>query len=105
MKNKIGNSKATISAQNQSPPPVQPEHAKTGESQRKQQKFLPLTINAALVLQATLIGIRGNFDILSGKPVLDVLPGMITQGIELIIKAQGVQKRLQKRDRNFRSEQ
>lgn len=61
-------------------------------------------IAISFILQATFIGIRGNLDVLSGKPVLDVLPGMITRGIELIIKAQGVQKRLQKRDRNTHSE-
>jgi hypothetical protein len=60
---------------------------------------LPKVIALAFVLQAILIGVRGNLDVLSGKPVLNVLQGMITQGIELIIKAQGVQKRLNKSDR------
>ena len=66
---------------------------------------LPKVIALAFVLQAILIGVRGNLEVLSGKPVLNVLQGMITQGIELIIKAQGVQKRLKKSDRKPRSDQ
>ncbi len=72
---------------------------KIDKSQDKQQKFLQGIIAVSFVVQAALIGVNGNLDVLSGKPVLDVLQGMITQGIELIIKAQGVQKRLKKSDR------
>ena len=53
----------------------------------------------SFAVQAVLIGVRGNLDVLSGKPVLDVIPWMMTQGIELIIKAQDAEKRSEKRDR------
>ena len=62
-------------------------------------------ITVAFVAQATLIAVNGNLDVLLGQPVLDVIPGMITQGIELILKTQAVQKRLKTRDRNSRSHQ
>ncbi|MEQ9548338.1 MAG: hypothetical protein RIM23_01780 [Coleofasciculus sp. G3-WIS-01] len=80
------------------------EITKNDKSQQKQQKFVRRVITGALVAQATLIGVNGNLDVLSGQPILDVIPGMITQGIELIIKTQGVQKRLETRDRNSRSD-
>jgi hypothetical protein len=70
-----------------------------------QRKFVRRIIAISFVLLAALIGVRGNLDVLSGKPVLNVLQGMITQGIELIIKAQGVQKRLNKSDRKPGSDQ
>lgn len=69
---------------------------KTVQSDR--QTFLQRIITLAFVVQAALIGVSGNLDILSGKPVLDVIQDMITQGIELIIKAQRVEKRLKKSD-------
>ena len=72
---------------------------------KNSKNVLPKIIALAFVLQAILIGVRGNIDILSGKPVLNVLQGMITQGIELILKAQDVQKRLKKSDRKPRSDQ
>jgi hypothetical protein len=53
----------------------------------------------SFAVQAVLIGVRGNLDVLSGKPVLDVIPWMMTQGVELIIKAQGTEKRSEKSDR------
>jgi hypothetical protein len=61
-------------------------------------KFSQRILVLLIVMQAALIGVRGNLDILSGKPMLDVLQGMITQGIELIIKAQSTQKSPKKRD-------
>jgi len=103
MNNKIENSKAAISAPTQST--LKSKCTKKDKSQQKQQKFLQRIITVSLVLQAALIGVRGNLDVLSGKPILDVTQGMITQGIELIIKAQGVQKRLKKSDRKPRSDQ
>jgi hypothetical protein len=103
MNNKIENSKAAISAPTQST--LKYECTKKHKSQQKQQKFLQRIIAISFVLQAALIGVNGNLDILSGKPVLDVIQGMINQGIELIIKAQGVQKRLKKSDRKARSDQ
>ncbi|MFP5274185.1 hypothetical protein [Coleofasciculus sp.] len=79
------------------------KYTKIEKSQQKQQRFLRRVITGALVAQATLIVVNGNLDVLSGQPVLDVIPGMITQGIELILKTQGVQKRLKTRDRNCNS--
>lgn len=101
MNHKIENSQTAISAQTQST--IQSEHTKNDKSQQKQQKFVRRVITGALVAQATLIAVQGNLDVLSGKTVLDVIPGMITQGIELILKTQGVQKRLKTRDRNCNS--
>jgi len=103
MNHKIENSKTAISAQ--TPSTLQPEYTKSNKSQQKQQGFLRRVITGALVAQATLIVVNGNLDVLSGQPVLDVIPGMITQGIELILKTQGVQKRLKTRDRNSRFHQ
>jgi hypothetical protein len=57
------------------------------ESQCKQQKFLRRIIAVSFVVQAALIGVKGNLDVLSGKPVLDVIPSMIAQGVSLIVKA------------------
>ena len=79
-------------------PTPKPQITKFTKSQDKQQKFLPRILVVFFVMQATLIGVRGNLEILSGKPILDVLQGMITQGIELIIKVQSTQKSLRKRD-------
>jgi len=103
MNNKIENSKVAISAPTQST--LKSRFTKENKSQEKQQKFLQRIIAISFVLQAALIAVNGNLDILSGKPVLNVLQGMITQGIELIIKAQDVQKRLKKSDRKPRSDQ
>lgn len=97
MNNKIENSKATISAKTQSA--LQSGTTNKDKSQQKQQKFLQRSIHIFLVVQAALIAVNGNLDVLSGKPVLNVLQGMITQGIGLIIKAQGVQEKLKKSDR------
>ncbi len=74
------------------------------QHQKKQQpeaskNVLRKVVALAFVTQATLIGVTGNLDILSGKPVLNIIQGMIAQGIELIIKAQGIQKTLKKSDR------
>jgi hypothetical protein len=60
---------------------------KVDKSQDKQQKFLQPIIAVSFVVQAALIGVRGNLDVLSGKPVLDVIPSMIAQGVSLIVKA------------------
>jgi hypothetical protein len=50
-------------------------------------------------MQAALIGIQGSHNVLSGKPLFDVLQGMIAQGIELILKAQHTEESIKKRDR------
>ncbi|HEY9796848.1 MAG TPA: hypothetical protein V6D30_14495 [Leptolyngbyaceae cyanobacterium] len=51
-------------------------------------------MSVLLVLQVILIGVRGNLDVFSGKSPLDVIPWMITQSVELILKAQRVEKSL-----------
>lgn len=71
---------------------------KTVQSDR--QKLLQRIITAAFVAQATLIGVRGNLDVLSGKSPLDVIPSMVTQGIELILKAHRTEKSIKESDRN-----
>ncbi len=64
-----------------------------GKQQVKKQQpeasknFLRQVIAVSFVVQAVLIGVRGNLDVLSGKPVLDVIQGMIVQGVSLIVKA------------------
>lgn len=65
----------------------------------KQQKLLHRILAFSFVMQGLLIGIRGNLDVLSGKPMFDVLQGMISQGIELIIKAQSMEGNRKKGDR------
>ncbi len=72
---------------------------KTAKSQDNQQKFLHRILVFSFVMQGLLIGIRGNLDVLSGKPIFDVLQGMIAQGIELIIKAQSMEGNRKKGDR------
>jgi hypothetical protein len=74
---------------------------KSEKSQGKQPRFLQRFIALAFITQATLIGVKGNLDILSGKPVLDVIPSMLTQGIALILKAHRTQANLKKSDRNL----
>jgi hypothetical protein len=51
-------------------------------------------VSVLLVLQVILIGVRGNLDVFSGKSPLDVIPSMLAQGIELILKAQRAEKSL-----------
>ncbi|NEQ20672.1 MAG: hypothetical protein F6K28_15820 [Microcoleus sp. SIO2G3] len=58
-------------------------------------------ITSLLILQALFMVIKGNLDVLSGKSPLDVIPWMITQSIELILKAQRTEKSLKESDRNF----
>jgi hypothetical protein len=60
---------------------------KIAKTQEKKQKFLERIIAVSFVVQALLIGVKGNLDVLSGKPVLDVIQGMIAQGVSLIVKA------------------
>ncbi len=52
-----------------------------------------------LILQALCMVIQGNLDVLSGKSPLDVVPSMLAQGVELILKAQRVEKRIEESDR------
>ena len=57
-------------------------------------KSLQQIIAFSFVAQAAFIGVRGNLDVLSGKSPLDVIPSMLAQGIELILKAQRAEKSL-----------
>jgi hypothetical protein len=75
---------------------------KTVQSDR--QTFLQRIITVSFVVQAALIGVRGNLDVLSGKSPLDVVPWMITQGVELILKAHRAEKNLKECDRKSHSD-
>ena len=66
---------------------------------KNRQKFVGRVIEIAFVTQAIIIGINGNLDVLSGKPVLDVIPSMITQAIQLIVKTRRTQKSFEEIDR------
>lgn len=79
-------------------PTPKSKFTKSVKSQGSKQTFLQRILILLFVMQAALIGVRGNLDILSGKPVFDVLQGMITQSIELIIKVQSTQKSTKKGD-------
>jgi hypothetical protein len=72
---------------------------KSEKSQNNRQKFVGRVIEIAFLTQAIMIGIKGNLDVLSGKPVLDVIPSMITQAIELIVKTPRTQKSFEEIDR------
>lgn len=78
---------------------------KTSRSQGKQQKFLQRIIAVSFIVQAALIGVRGNLDVISGKSPLDVIPSMLAQGVELIFKAQRPQKSIAKSDRKSEFDQ
>ena len=66
---------------------------------KNRQKFVGRVIETAFVTQAILIGISGNLDVHSGKPVLDLIPPMIIQAIQLIVKANRTQKSMEEIDR------
>ena len=68
-------------------------------SQSDRHKFIRQAIASAFIVQAAIIGINGNLDVHSGKPVLDVIPSMITQFIQLIVKAHRTQKSFEEIDR------
>ena len=68
-------------------------------TQNNQHKFIRKAIASAFILLAVIIGVKGNLDVQSGKPALDVIQGMIIQGIELIVKANRTRKSVEKPDR------
>jgi hypothetical protein len=68
-------------------------------SQSNQDKFIRKAIASAFILLAVIIGVKGNLDVLSGKPAIEVIPGMIVKGIELIVKANRNRKSVEKTDR------
>jgi ubiquinone biosynthesis protein UbiJ len=72
---------------------------KSEKNQDNRQKFVGRVIAIAFLTQAIIIGIKGNLDVLSGKPVLDVIPSMITQAIQLIVKTHRAQKSAEEIDR------
>ena len=72
---------------------------KSEKSQDNRQKFVGRVIEIAFATQAIIIGLNGNLDVLSGKPVLDVIPSMITQAIELIVNTHRTRKSVEKGDR------
>ena len=72
---------------------------KSEKNQDNRQKFVGRVIEIAFVTQAILIGINGNLDVHSGKTVLNVIQGIIVQGIELIVKANRTQKSVEELDR------
>jgi len=67
--------------------------------QAKTPKIVKNFFAIAFILQAVIIGVKGNLDVLSGKPALDVIQGMIVQGIELVVKANRSRKSVEKIDR------
>jgi hypothetical protein len=69
------------------------------QPQKATQKFVRRVVASAFILQAIIIGIKGNLDVHSGKPALDVIQGMIVQGIELIVKTHRTRKSVEKGDR------
>ena len=75
------------------------QSTKSDKSPNKQQKFLHRIIAVSFVGQAALIAVQGNLDVLSGKSPLDVIPSMIAQGVELILKVQRAQKSIENSDR------
>jgi hypothetical protein len=102
MNNKIENSKVDISAPTKLT--NQSEYTKIGKNQGKQQKFLQRIIAVSFVAQAALMGVKGNLDVLSGKSPLDVIPSMLAQGIELILKAHRAEKGIKESDRKSHSD-
>lgn len=67
--------------------------------QAKTPKIVKNFFASAFILQAVIIGVKGNLDVLSEKPAIDVIQGMIVQGIELIVKANRTQKSVEENDR------
>jgi hypothetical protein len=68
-------------------------------SQSNQHKFIRQASATAPIVLAILICVKGNLDVHSGKPVLDVIPSMIIQAGELIIKTRRTQKSFEEIDR------
>jgi hypothetical protein len=61
-------------------------------NKHQNQNFWRRAIAIAFILQAVIIGVKGNLDVQSGKPSIKVIQWMIFQGIELIIKVDRTQK-------------
>ena len=67
-------------------------------SQSDRQKFIRQAIAIAFLTQAIIIGIKGNLDVRSGKPEIEVIQWMIFQGMELIVKVNRTQKSIEESD-------
>jgi hypothetical protein len=65
------------------------------QSQKIAKKFFAI----AFLTQAMIIGIKGNLDVQSGKPILDVIPWMIIQDTVLMLKVLRTQKSVEESDR------
>jgi hypothetical protein len=72
-------------------------HKKQQPEARK--NVLRQVITSLLILQALFLVIKGNLDVVSGKSPLDVVPWMITQSVELILKAHRAEKIIKESDR------
>ena len=77
-------------------------HEKQQPEARK--NVLRQVITSLLILQALFMVIKGDRAVLSGKSRLDVVPWMITQGVELILKAHRAEKNLKECDRKSHSD-
>jgi hypothetical protein len=73
---------------------------KIEKSQGNRPKFVLRVIAGAFILQAIVIGVKGNLDVLSGKPSIEIIQWMIFQGIELIVKVDRTQKNMKKIERS-----
>jgi hypothetical protein len=71
---------------------MQQKYKMKNNSQSDRQKFIRHAIALAFILQAVIIGVKGNLDVQSGKPSIEVIQWMIFQGIELIVKVDRTQK-------------
>ncbi|HAX77759.1 MAG TPA: hypothetical protein DCY88_18455 [Cyanobacteria bacterium UBA11372] len=72
---------------------------KSEKNQDNRQKFVRRVTAGAFIMQAVIISVKGNLDVLSGKPAIDVIPWMIAQSIELIVKTHRTQKSFEESDR------
>ena len=76
------------------------KHPHKKQQPEASKNVLRQVITSLLILQALFMVIKGNLDVVSGKSPLDVIPWMITQGVELIIKAQRTEKSIKDSDHN-----
>ena len=67
--------------------------------QAQNKKIVKNFFAIAFLTQAMIIGIKGNLDVQSGKPILDVIPWMIIQDTVLMLKVLRTQKSVEESDR------
>ncbi len=80
------------------------KHPHNKQQPEARKNVLRQVITSLLILQALFMVIKGNLDVLSGKSPLDVVPWMITQSVELILKAQRTEKNIRESDRKSHSD-